>query len=91
MSSLIRPCATRRSPACTWNSICARPLSTRHSGDYQPIVALDTGIIIGFEALVRWRHPTRGLISPEEFIPIAEETKMIGPLGHACSSRRAAR
>ena len=54
---------------------------------YQPIVALDTGSIHGFEALVRWWHPQRGLISPEEFIPIAEETKMILPLGNSVLSQ----
>lgn len=44
---------------------------------YQPIVCLETRKIIGFEALVRWQHPTRGMVSPAEFIPLAEETGLI--------------
>ena len=47
---------------------------------YQPIVSLATGSIVGFEALVRWHHPTRGLVSPGEFIPVAEETGQIGAI-----------
>ncbi len=48
---------------------------------YQPIVALGNRAIIGVEALVRWRHPTRGLVAPDAFIPLAEETQFMAALG----------
>ena len=49
---------------------------------YQPKISLETGGIVGMEALVRWEHPERGLTDPAEFIPLAEETALIKPLGH---------
>ncbi|MBZ9796684.1 putative bifunctional diguanylate cyclase/phosphodiesterase [Mesorhizobium sp. ES1-4] len=60
---------------------------------YQPQLDLPSGRIVGYEALIRWKHPERGMIPPMEFIQIAEETGMINPIGEwvlrkACSDAR---
>jgi c-di-GMP-specific phosphodiesterase len=57
---------------------------------YQPIVRLSTGAISGFEALVRWRHPRRGLLTPEQFLPLCDEMGMMRDLG-AMMMRQAAK
>ncbi|MBN2401051.1 MAG: GGDEF domain-containing protein [Spirochaetes bacterium] len=60
---------------------------------YQPIVSIDTGRIVGFEALLRWQHPKSGLVLPENFVPMIEETGQIIPIGEwvirkACNQLR---
>jgi diguanylate cyclase (GGDEF)-like protein len=54
---------------------------------FQPKANLRTGRIVGFEALARWEHPARGLVMPDEFIPLAEHTGLMGPLTHSAIER----
>jgi len=61
---------------------------------YQPQISIQTGEIIGIEALIRWHHPMRGMVSPAEFIPLAEQTGLIVPIGEwvlltACTQNKA--
>src|SRR3712207_9177590 len=61
--------------------------------DYQPLVRAADQSLVGFEALIRWHHPTRGMVSPAEFLPLAAETGLIMQLGdwvieEACRAAR---
>lgn len=58
---------------------------------YQPVADLHTGAVVGTEALVRWRHPDRGLLMPDHFLPVAEQSGLMRPLGRAVLAEAVAR
>jgi EAL domain-containing protein (putative c-di-GMP-specific phosphodiesterase class I) len=68
-------------PGVRWSWTCVTRSQTTALRCYQPVINLDTNSITAFEALLRWNHPERGSISPAEFIPLAEETGLIGAIG----------
>jgi diguanylate cyclase (GGDEF)-like protein/PAS domain S-box-containing protein len=75
---LIKPGKSPKSPKSPLPPLSPTPQFIIH---YQPIISIANSKITGFEALVRWQHPERGLVSPAEFIPVAEETGLIVSLG----------
>ena len=82
MKCLTPPCMPKPCTGCIWKTICNGQSSVQEFElHYQPIVDLATQHIEGFEALLRWRHPQQGLISPGEFVPVAEATGLIQPIG----------
>ena len=83
--SVLAYCQTMADRIATRRALLSDALKAIETGDiqafFQPQICLTTSRISGFEALARWNHRTRGLISPAEFLPVLEEADMMGPLG----------
>jgi diguanylate cyclase (GGDEF)-like protein len=75
--SMDAPIQVRALLECELREAIADDLIIPH---FQPVVQMDTGHLVGFEMLARWSHPTRGMVSPAEFVPIAEDIGLIGPM-----------
>ncbi|HBR26203.1 MAG TPA: hypothetical protein DIC31_05700 [Rhizobiales bacterium] len=89
-----RDAVNTASSTAPWTNDCSSASSSRpemkgaiEAGQivpyYQPLVDLETSETVGHEVLARWKHPTRGLLLPETFIPIAEDTATIGEMTYA--------
>jgi EAL domain-containing protein (putative c-di-GMP-specific phosphodiesterase class I) len=77
-NELLEVADTQRTAECELRDAIERGEFELH---YQPVVDAKTRTLCGVEALVRWRHPAKGMIAPDQFIPLAESTGLIGPLG----------
>ena len=81
-ASTARRCWPARRAASSSRTICARRWrAAQFHLAYQPVVSTADEQIVGFEALIRWDHPTRGAVSPSDFIPVAEDCGLIEPIG----------
>jgi len=74
-------CATAPTSGCASRPTCAALDRDELALSFQPIVALEDERLVGFEALLRWQHPARGAVSPADFIPVAESSGLIVPIG----------
>ena len=78
---LMPKCISRPCTVSPWKAICAKAIEREEfQVYYQPIMDIFKNQLVGFEALIRWVHPTRGFVSPGEFVPVAEETGLVSAI-----------